>query len=140
MAITTVGETDRDLQHTRSSLLFGITLWFLHLNVVYALASVGCYRGWFSFSVGPLSGLQVVEILITLVTIPLLLLMIYAPWRAWRRFQTTAPRSNPHLLHDTEEDRVALIAFIVMLLNSAFLLFVVASVVPILGLSACRQS
>src|SRR3954468_6608130 len=112
MTATTALRTEQDLQQTRRGLLFGIVLWLLHLNVVYALPSLACKWGWFSFSVAGLSGLQVVETIVTLVTIPLMVLMISLPWRAWRGFQTEEPISNPHLLQDTEKDRIALIAFV----------------------------
>jgi len=139
MADTAVG-TERDLEQTRRSLLLGILLWFLNLNVVYALPSLACRWGWFSFGIGGVSGLQLVETIITLVTIPLMLLVIYLPGRAWRRFQTEAPVSNPHLLLDTEKDPLPLVAFVVTLLNSAFLLFVLASIVPTFALNVCRPS
>jgi hypothetical protein len=140
MTTTTALPAEYEQRQTRDSLVFGIVLWFVHLNVVYALASLACTRGWFSFSVGPMSGLQVVETIISALTVPLMLLLIYLPWRAWRRFQTEVPRFNPHLLLDTEKERPALVAFVVMLLNSSFLLFVFASFVPMLALSVCRPS
>jgi hypothetical protein len=140
MATRTALRTEHDLQQTTRSLLFGIVLWFVHLNVAYALPSLTCKFGWLSFSVAGLSGLQVVETIITLFTIPLMLLVIHLPWRAWRGFQTEEPLSNPHLLQDTEKDRLALVAFVVTLLNSAFLLFAIASVVPIVVFSTCRPS
>lgn len=44
------------------------------------------------------------------------------------------------MLEDTEKDSRSLVAFIVMLLNSLFFLFVVVWFVPIFALSACGQS
>jgi len=115
-------------------------VWFVHLNVAYNLASLACTWGWFSFTVVGISGLQLVEAIITLVTMLVMLFLIYLPWREWRRFQTEAPPSNPHVLEDTEKDSRPLVAFIVMLLNSFFFLFVIALFVPIFALSACGQS
>ena len=140
MATTAAVRTNEDLRQTKRSLLLGIALWFMTLNVVYALASVGCYRGWFSFSVASFSGLQVIETIVTLASLAVMLRLIFVPWQRWRRYQSNKPLSNPHLLEDTDNDRLALVAFVVMLLNSAFLLFVIASFVPILALSACRQT
>jgi len=140
MATTAVARADEGLRQTKRCLLLGIALWFLTLNVVYALASVGCYRGWFPFSLAGFSGLQIMETVVTLASLAVMLRLILLPWRAWRSFQSKKPLSNPHLLEDTENDRVALVAFVATLLNSAFLLFVIASFVPILALSACRFS
>jgi hypothetical protein len=122
---------------TRRSLLLGLLVWFVHLNLTYGLASVACVWGWFSFHVAGLSGLPLVEALITLVAAVVLAVLVVLPWRDWRAFQTDRPPENRHLLHDTEKDRRPLLAFIAMLLNSFFLLFVIASFVPILALNAC---
>jgi|tagenome__1003787_1003787.scaffolds.fasta_scaffold19166589_2 hypothetical protein len=140
MAGVTALRTERDVQQTTRSLVFGIALWFVDLNVVYALPSLACRWGWFSFSIAGLSGLQVVEALISLVTIVVMLQVIYQPGRVWRTLQSEDPVSNAHLLQDTDKDRLALVACVVMLLNSAFLLFLISSFVPILALSACRPS
>jgi hypothetical protein len=130
MATATALRTEHDLRHTTRSLLFGIGLWFLHLNVVYALPSLACRWGWFPFSIGRLSGLQVVETIASLVTIALMLLLIYVPLTAWRGFRAEDPPSNQHVL----------VACVVTLLNTLFLVFVIASLVPIFALNACRQS
>jgi hypothetical protein len=140
MATTTTPQTENEDSQTRRSLLFGMIVWFVHLNVAYNLASLACTWGWLSFTLVGISGLQLIEAIITLVTLLLMLFLIYLPWREWRRFQTEAPPSNPQLLEDTEKNRRPLVAFIVMLLNSFFFLFVIALFVPIFALSACSQS
>jgi hypothetical protein len=137
---TTTPPTENNESQVGRSLLFGITVWFVHLNVVYALASVACRWSLLSFTVMGISGLQLVETIISLVTLPFMLFLIYQPWRAWRGFQTATPPANPRFLEDTEMDRRALAAFIVMLLNSSFCLFVVAWFVPIFALRPCVQS
>ena len=63
--------------------------------------------------------------------------LIILPWRNWREFQTEKPPDNPRLLQDTEKDRRPLLAFVALLLNSLFFLFVVASFVPMLALNPC---
>jgi hypothetical protein len=138
--MTTTTQTKQDDLQTRRSLLFGLIVWFVHLNVAYGLASLACTWGWFSFTAIGMSGLQIVETSISLVTMVLMLFLIYLPWREWRRFQTQEPASNPHMLGDTEKDRRPLVACIVWLLNSLFLLFVIGLFVPIFALSACAQS
>ena len=140
MATTTTPRTEHDVSQAKRSLLSGTIVWFLHLNVVYVLASLACWWSWFSFSIVGLSGLQLVEIIITLFTMALMLFLIYLPWREWRTFQTEQPPANPHMLEDTEKDSRSLVAFIVMLLNCFFFLFVIALFVPIFALSACGQS
>jgi hypothetical protein len=140
MATTTAQRTEHDESQTRRSLLLGVIAWFVHLNVVYGLASLACTWGWLSFTIAGMSGLQFVEALITLGTVLVMLYLIYLPWREWRRFQTQEPAAHPHLLEDTQKNRRSLVACIVMLLNSLFFLFVIAFFVPIFALSACARS
>src|ERR1044071_4875220 len=78
-------------QQTQWSLFLGITIWFLHLNILNALISVQCKWGGLTFPVDGLSGLQFVEGIITLITILLMLFLIYLPWRQWQDFQTKKP-------------------------------------------------
>ncbi len=137
MDVTTPERLEKPERQTWLSLLAGAVIWFLHLNLAYGLASLTCKWGWFSFTLAGLPGLLVVETLITLVALPLMLVAIYLPFRDWRRFQTEKPSDNPHLLHDTEKDRRPMVAFITMLLNSLFLLFVIATLVPIFTLNPC---
>ncbi len=134
---TAIARTDD--RQTRVALILGIALWFLHQNVIYALASVSCVWGWFTFNVLGMPGLQVVEVIITLIAIALMAGLIYLPWRNWRAFQTEKPRDNPHLLQDTQKDRRSLMAFVAMLLNSFFFLFIIMFFVPMLALNACGQ-
>jgi ABC-type Na+ efflux pump permease subunit len=140
MATTTAPRTENDTSHMRRSLLAGIIVWFVHFNLVYNLASLACTWSWFSFTIVGVSGIQLVETIITLITLPFMLFLIYVPWREWRRFQTQPPPANPRMLEDTEKDRRSLVAFIVMLLNGFFFLFVVAMFVPIFALGPCGQS
>lgn len=124
---------------SRWCLFLGMLLWFADLNTVYALPSLSCTWGWFSFTVAGLSGLAVVEAIITLIAMVLMSVLIYLPWRNWRKFQTERPMENPRMLNDTEKDRRSLIAFVAMLLNSFFLLFIVATFVPMLVLNVCAR-
>jgi len=140
MTTTTTPQTEHDQSQMRRSLLLGIIVWFVDFNLVYNLASLACTWNWLSFTIVGISGLQLVETIITLVAIPLMLFLIYLPWREWRRFQTAEPPSNPHLLEDTEKDHRSLVAFIVMLLNSLFFLFIIGWFVPIFALRPCGQS
>ncbi len=126
-----------DARLTALSLFLGITIWFLHLNTLNALTSVSCNWGWFSSSIAGMPGLRFVQLIITLVAIVLMLLFIYLPFRIWRRSLTEKPTDAPHLLQDTEKDRRPMIAFIAMLLNCLFFLFVIASLVPMFALNAC---
>ncbi len=127
-------------QQTKWSLFLGITIWFLHLNVLNALVSVSCKWGGLTFPVGGLSGLQFVEGIISLITILAMLFLIYLAWRQWRSFQTQKPTTNPDLLYETEEYRRPLMAFIAMLLNSFLALYIMATLVPMFFLKACGQA
>ncbi len=123
----------------RWSLVLGITIWFVYLNTVYALPSLACTWNWFPFSVAGIPLLVLIEAIITLVAGLLMLLLIYLPWRNWRAFQTEKPTENPQMLQDTEKDRRPLMAFVAMLANSFFLLFMIATFVPMIALNACAR-
>jgi hypothetical protein len=132
--------TENDTSEIGQSLMLGTLVWFVHLNLVYNLASLACTWSWLAFTIMGLSGLQLVETIITLIALPLMLFLIYVPWRVWRRFQTKQPPANPDMLEDTEKDWRSLVAFIVMLLNSFYFLFIVSMFVPIFALGPCGQS
>jgi hypothetical protein len=122
---------------TWKSLFWGTVIWFLHLNIAYGLASLSCVWGRLNARIGGISMLQLVETMITILALLLMLLLIYLPWRDWRRFQSERPRDNPQLLEDTEKDRRPLVAFVTMLLNCFYLLFIIAAFVPIWALKPC---
>lgn len=122
---------------TWKSLFWGTLVWFLHLNIVYGLASLSCKWGRLSATLGGVTTLQLVETFLTLIALVLMLLLIYLPWRDWQRFQSDRPRENPHMLEETERDRRPLVAFITMLLNGFYLLFILAAFVPIWALKPC---
>jgi hypothetical protein len=137
MDVPTAQHHPHDERLTWRSLFLGAGIWFLHLNVVYGLSSLACKWDWLSFTVAGVTGLQLVNTLLTLAALALLAVTIYWPWRHWRSFQSEKPPGNPHLLRDTEKDRRPLVAFITMLLNSLFFLFVLASLVPLYALNVC---
>jgi hypothetical protein len=137
MAVTSKPPAQEKKERTWPSLLLGPLIWFLHLNTFYAVASVTCKWGWQSFRIAGLPALQLVEVIISLAALLLLARLIIVPWRNWRRFQAEKPPENPRMLHDTEKDRRPLVAFVALLLNSAFFVFVVASFVPVLALNPC---
>jgi len=132
--------TQTEEQQTRRSLFLGITIWFIHLNLLNALISVSCKWGGLTFPVGGLSGLQILEVVISLITIVVMFYLIYLPWRNWRSFQTETPTTNPQLIQDTEEKRQSLMAFIAMLLNGFFALYILATFVAMFFLKACGQA
>lgn len=119
------------------SLFLGMAVWFIDLNALYALPSLACKWGWFPFTVAGIPGLLVIEGIITLVSMLLMLYLIYLPWRNWRAYQTEKPQNNPRLLNDTEQNRHPMMAFIAMMLNSFFFLFIIAFFVPMITLNAC---
>ncbi len=127
-------KTDRP---TIWSLFLGIAIWFADLNSVYAIPSLACKWGWFPFTILGIPGLVFIEAMITFIAMLLMAVMIYLPWRSWRKFQTDKPTNNPHMLADTERDRRPLMAFIAMLLNSFFFLFIIAFFIPMITLNAC---
>ena len=127
-------------QQTRWSLFLGITIWFLHLNIVNALISVSCKWGGLTAPLGGWSRLQLAAVLVSVLTLLLLLFLIYLPWRNWRSFQTENPTQNPDLMRDTEVYTRPLMSFIAMGLNGFLFLYILATFVPLISLNACGQA
>jgi hypothetical protein len=130
---------DDDAHQTRRALLFGIAVWFLHLNTIYALPSLSCKWNWFSFTIAGIRGLPFVEGIITILALVLLFFPISIAWKIWRKHQTKEPADNPYVLTDTEKNRHSLAAFIVMSLNCFFFLFAIANFIPMIALNACSS-
>lgn len=126
-------------QQIRWSLYLGILIWFLQLNTLNTINAIACKWGWFSFDIAGIPGLQFVEGVITLIAIVLTLITIYLPWRMWRSLQEK-PINDPELFKEIEEDRRSLMAFVTMLVNSFFLLFLLGSFVPLMAFKACGQA
>ncbi len=124
---------------TRLSLILGITVWFIDLNTVYALPSVACNWNWFPFTITGIPGLVFIEGIITLIDLLVMLYLIYLPWRNWRAYRAEQSKDNSQMLTDTEKDRRSLMAFVTMLVNSFFFLFIIAFFVPMIALNACAQ-
>jgi hypothetical protein len=122
------------------SLFLGITVWFLHLNIVNTLISVSCKWGGLTVPVGGLSALQIVAAILTLITLLILLFLIFLAWQNWRAFQTERPVENPDMMRDTEVYRRPLMAFIAMTLNGFLFLYSIATFVPMISLKACGQA
>ena len=127
-------------KQTQWSIFLGITIWFLHLNIVNALISVACKWGGLTAPVGALTWLQILAAIITLIAVLAMLFLIFLGWQNWRSFQTAMPPSNPDMLHDTEEYRRPLMAFIAMALNGFLTLYIIATFVPTFSLKACGQA
>lgn len=137
MDVSKVQLTKREERRTSLSLFLGIAVWFIDLNAVYALPSLTCNWNWFPFTVAGIPGLLIVEGLITLIAMALMLFLIYLPYKNWRAFQSERANGSPHRLMDTEKDRRPLMAFVTMLVNSFFFLFIIAFFIPMIALNPC---
>jgi len=119
---------------TALSLFLGFAVWFLHLNGMYFLTSESCKWGWFPDPIVGLSGLHVVQLVLTLIATLCIIRMIWFAWRNWRQFQI----DGDHVLEQTMRDRRPLLAAVALSLNILFLLFVCAFFVALFTLDACR--
>ncbi len=136
----TQAKTDKSNERiTGLALFLGMAIWFLHLNLLNALTSVSCEWGWFSSTIAGMPGLVFVQAVITVLALLLMLFMIYLPWRNLRRLRAEKPTEKSDVLENTEKDRRPLLAFIAMMLNCFFLLFVIATFVPMFALNTCGQ-
>ena len=116
-----------DDRTTWRSLLLGVVVWFVYFNLVNALTSLTCQWGWFSFTIAEIPG--VVSVIAGLA----LTFLIYQSWRIWHPMQA----DGQQVLERTEADRRPLMAFVTMLLNGLFLVFMLASIVLVLSINAC---
>jgi threonine/homoserine/homoserine lactone efflux protein len=122
-----------DDRTTRRNLLLGVVVWFAHLNLVNALTSLTCQWGWFSFTIAGIPGLRFIQLTISLIAGLIFAYLIYQSWRVWR----PARANGQQTLTQTEADRRSLMAFVTMLLNGLFFLFMLASLVLVLSINAC---
>ncbi len=136
MATHTTELPQKDQSKTRRSLIYGMLLWFVHLNAVNALSSVACKWGWLDFHVADMPGVQLVDVIITVVAAVLMALLIYIPWKNWQRLKT----SRRETLEEAEVDRGAFTSFLAIGVNSFLLLFMLAVLVPIFALRGCGQA
>ncbi len=110
------------------SLVAGTVVWVIHLMIVYPLTSLTCEWGWFPFTVGPLTGLQVVQIVVTVISG---LITVVAGVFAYRNRQ--------RLMNDEslEVNRHRFMSELGFALNVIFTALIVISLVPILVLPQC---
>lgn len=123
--------TDHNPTHERQiwlSLLLGFIVWFLYFNLVYPLTSLTCRWGWFQFNFLGLPGLHFVQLVLTAIALLLIANFIYLSWRSWRR--ADASRNEQEKVYQSSKDPRSLMAFVSMLLNSLFGLFIIATLVP----------
>ncbi|MFT3894675.1 MAG: hypothetical protein QM730_23850 [Anaerolineales bacterium] len=120
-------------------LILGILVWFLHLNIVNSLISVSCKWGRLNDSVAGMTRQQLLITLFSLLAVVLTLFFMYLSWRYWRSFQTERPTINPEMLEDTEKYARPLLAFIAMLLNCFFAVYILATLVSTFSLKVCGQ-
>jgi hypothetical protein len=137
MKATATQALENEERQMKRVLLASTLLWFLYLNLVYAIASLSCKWGWFAGKVAGLSTLVLFETIVTLLALLLMAYLVYLPWQRWRAYQAQRPPGNPHLLADTEKSNHPLVAFIALALNSFYLLFMLAAFVPIFSLLPC---
>ena len=110
----------------------GIFAWMVHLTFVYGLTSLTCEWGWFA-STPNRTGLQVSQLIATLVTVAVLLYLTYIPLRELRHQQSKGHNEKSQAI----AGRDSLLAFVTLSINALFLLIVVVSVVPIVMLPPC---
>jgi uncharacterized membrane protein len=110
------------------SLLAGTIIWVIHLMIVYPLTSLTCEWGWFPFTVGRFSGLQIVQIV---VTVAASLLTVVAGVLAFRNRQQLMEEGS------LETDRHRFMATLGLALNILFTALILIALIPIISLPAC---
>lgn len=110
------------------SLGAGIIVWVIHLMIVYPLTSLSCEWGWFPSAVGGLSGLQAVQIAVTVIAAIITGVAGFLAFQNQRRLHTQEP---------IETNRHYFMAQLGLALSIIFTALIVISLIPILSLPAC---
>lgn len=110
------------------SLVTGIVVWVVHLMIVYPLTSLTCEWGWFQYTAGSLTGLQIVQIIVTLVAGGITLIAAVLAFRNRQRLI-----NNESL----EVNRHRFMAALGLALNIMFTALIVIALIPILSLPQC---
>ncbi len=105
-----------------------VVVWSLHLLLVYPLTSLTCEWGWFPFEVGGLAGLQVVQLMVTIIAG---LVTAAGALFAHRNRQRLDGQDN------TMTSRHRFMAELGLALSVLFTALIVIAVVPILTLPIC---
>jgi NAD/NADP transhydrogenase beta subunit len=110
------------------SLAAGIVVWVVHLMIVYPLTSLTCEWDWFQYTVGSLTGLQIVQIAITLVAGAITFIAA-----------VLAFRNRQHLMNNEalEVNRHRFMAALGFALNIMFTALIMIALIPILSLPQC---
>ena len=124
MTGSTTSQANRTSAATWIMLLAGPTIWYVYFWVVYLLAESVCRRGGLDFTVIGMAGLSLLTIAITVAASALM-----------------RHRRPPKLLIWREEDVAATgragLSFAALVLSGIFLLAVLATGLPALGLEPC---
>jgi hypothetical protein len=114
--------------HLWFGLAAGVVVWMIHLTAVYALTSLTCEWGWFESSGDGLTGLQVVQIALTVVAAAITIVAGLLALRGLRRMRDTdAGAAGRHRF----------MAQLAVGLNLIFTALIVISLVPVLTLPQC---
>lgn len=119
-------------QQLRLSLIGGTGVWAAYLLINYSLTSVSCRWGWFGLP-DTSSLFRLVE---TLIAVVALVLVIGAAWLGFNQWRRTPPEGTDE--HGaTRASRITMLGFVFMLLNSLYVLIMLATLVPVLVLAPC---
>lgn len=109
------------------SLGAGVAVWLLHLMIVYPLTSLTCEWGWFPFTVAGLDGLQIIQIIVTIIAAAITIVAGYLGLQNARQLRTTAVNADRHYF----------MAWLALALNILFAALIVIAIVPIVTLPIC---
>lgn len=110
------------------SLAAGVVTWSLHLMIVYPLTSLTCEWGWFPFTAGGLTGLKVVQIVVTVIAAAITVVAGFLAFQNQRRLRDG---------ETVETNRHFFMARLGFALNILFTALIVFSLIPIVSLPQC---
>jgi hypothetical protein len=110
----------------------GTLVWVLFVMTVYPLSSLSCHWGWFGAPTGG-TGLKTIQTTIGVIAAGLVAGSGAVAFHEWQRTRT---EDNGEIA-ESFAARIPLLAFVMMLLNSLYLLIILVSLAPIFTLSVC---
>lgn len=115
------------------ALIVGTVIVSAHFMVVYAASSLTCRWGWLPGKTVGIPSLQFFQMLVTFLAGVLIGGLIAITYRDWHSTQVDERGEESQ----QAAARLPLLAFITMLVNTSYLLFILMSLVPILTIQQC---
>jgi hypothetical protein len=120
------------------ALIGGTAVWIAHLFVVYPLNSVACQWDWFTVLQGGTSQLRLLQITTSIIAAILEAIFIWMMVVVWQQNRNqVGPDGVAQPAPQGLTNNIPFLAIVTALLDTLYLLIILASIVPVLTLLPC---